>query len=545
MALDHRRPCGHVEHQHGDAGLQREGRADDAQADRAAVGRQQEGDAEDHDDAGDADQKIDSCVRLRPLDRRPARRRLRPNSAVHGETRSGERRAPLTRDKSASVADDEPTRPRDPALALRLLDLLRRHGLHRRRARQQAGRARARSRQLGPLFGLGPLAVEAGIFAFLLLVVTVERGRRAARPRQTANRLVLFGFVPLIVSILLSLLVLRAAGRARAWSPARLRRLRADDGRQRRASGSAGIIAYGMSQTLNVTIFAALKGRRGRQLLWLRAAIASVLSQIVDTLLFVTIAFFGVFPIGELLVGQMIAKVVLSAVLVPPLIYLFVATRADALRRRSVGARPISARAQRMTDHAPDPALLAKAETLTEALPYLQRYAGATFVVKYGGHAMGDPEAGARFRRGCRAAEGGRDQSGRRPWRRAADRRDAQAARASNRASSTACASPMPRPPRSPKWSWRARSTRKSSAGSAQAGGRAVGISGKDGGFVRADKVAPHDARSRFRASSAMSISASSASRWRSTGRIIDTLSAAGIIPVVAPIAHRRRRPDL
>jgi acetylglutamate kinase len=37
-------------------------------------------------------------------------------------------------------------------------------------------------------------------------------------------------------------------------------------------------------------------------------------------------------------------------------------------------------------------AMLAKAETLTEALPYLQRYAGKTFVVKYGGHAMGDPE---------------------------------------------------------------------------------------------------------------------------------------------------------
>ena len=37
-----------------------------------------------------------------------------------------------------------------------------------------------------------------------------------------------------------------------------------------------------------------------------------------------------------------------------------------------------------------DPVNLAKAETLTEALPYLQRYAGKTFVVKYGGHAMGD-----------------------------------------------------------------------------------------------------------------------------------------------------------
>jgi len=44
-----------------------------------------------------------------------------------------------------------------------------------------------------------------------------------------------------------------------------------------------------------------------------------------------------------------------------------------------------------------DPLLLAKAETLTEALPYLQRYAGRTFVVKYGGHAMGDPELARNF----------------------------------------------------------------------------------------------------------------------------------------------------
>jgi|TARA_R100000501_G_scaffold13151_3_gene24076 acetylglutamate kinase len=34
--------------------------------------------------------------------------------------------------------------------------------------------------------------------------------------------------------------------------------------------------------------------------------------------------------------------------------------------------------------------MLAKAETLTEALPYIQKYEGRIFVVKYGGHAMGD-----------------------------------------------------------------------------------------------------------------------------------------------------------
>ena len=41
-------------------------------------------------------------------------------------------------------------------------------------------------------------------------------------------------------------------------------------------------------------------------------------------LLFVTIAFLSVFPIGELLAGQMIVKVALSALFVPPLVALFV-----------------------------------------------------------------------------------------------------------------------------------------------------------------------------------------------------------------------------
>ena len=50
-----------------------------------------------------------------------------------------------------------------------------------------------------------------------------------------------------------------------------------------------------------------------------------------------------------------------------------------------------------MSTHAPDQTALAKAEILTEALPYIQRYAGQTFVVKYGGHAMGDPEAARNF----------------------------------------------------------------------------------------------------------------------------------------------------
>jgi hypothetical protein len=175
---------------------------------------------------------------------------------------------------------------------------------------------------LGPLIGLRPLAIEAGIFAFLLLVV-VSSAIAELHGRAVANRLVQFGFVPLIVSILLSLLVL-VLPPSPDMAPDRLAAFTQMMGATPRI-WVGGIISYGISQTLNVTLFAWLKGREGAALLWLRAATASMLSQIVDTLLFVTIAFLGVFPIRELLLGQMIVKVVLSAVLVPPLIYLFVA----------------------------------------------------------------------------------------------------------------------------------------------------------------------------------------------------------------------------
>jgi len=168
---------------------------------------------------------------------------------------------------------------------------------------------------------LGPLAVEAGIFAFLMLVMTSSAVAELF-DRATANRLVLIGFVPLIFSMLLTWLVL-ALPPAHDMPPERLSAFETMMGSTPRI-WAGGIIAYGTSQFLNVTIFSRLKRESGR-LLWLRAGVAGILSQIVDTLIFITIAFYGEFPIGNLLIGQMLAKVVLSTVLVPPLIYLFVA----------------------------------------------------------------------------------------------------------------------------------------------------------------------------------------------------------------------------
>jgi uncharacterized PurR-regulated membrane protein YhhQ (DUF165 family) len=74
--------------------------------------------------------------------------------------------------------------------------------------------------------------------------------------------------------------------------------------------------------TLNVYIFTRLAKLWSRITL-VSGAIASILSQVVDTLIFITVAFYGVRPIGELILGQALAKIVLSVILVPPLIAFF------------------------------------------------------------------------------------------------------------------------------------------------------------------------------------------------------------------------------
>jgi len=179
--------------------------------------------------------------------------------------------------------------------------------------------------------GAGPLAVEAGIFPFLTLVAlssaVAERYGRAY-----ADRFVRLGFIPLVTAILLTLFVLQLPTDPNMYPPAK------DAfpiilGQSWRMM-AAGLISYGVSVTLNVLIFARLGGGREGRLVAVRGAVASALSQIVDTLIFITVSFYGVRPIGELILGQAIAKVVLSVILVPLLITAFVALarRLDAPR---------------------------------------------------------------------------------------------------------------------------------------------------------------------------------------------------------------------
>jgi uncharacterized integral membrane protein (TIGR00697 family) len=121
--------------------------------------------------------------------------------------------------------------------------------------------------------------VEAGIFAFLLLVVT-SSAIAELHGRETANKLVLLGFVPLLASLALTILVLSVP----ASDKMEAERLNAFEMMMKATPRIwvGGIIAYGVSQILNVLIFSRLRAEGGR-MLWLRSGVAGVLSQIVDT----------------------------------------------------------------------------------------------------------------------------------------------------------------------------------------------------------------------------------------------------------------------
>jgi hypothetical protein len=62
------------------------------------------------------------------------------------------------------------------------------------------------------------------------------------------------------------------------------------------------------------------------------------LSQIVAQLFFITIAVYGVRPIGELILGQMLSKIVLSVIFVPPVIKGLVALGRRLDERADTGA---------------------------------------------------------------------------------------------------------------------------------------------------------------------------------------------------------------
>lgn len=96
----------------------------------------------------------------------------------------------------------------------------------------------------------------------------------------------------------------------------------------------ASLVSYLVSQNLDVFIFHKLKERHGRRHLWLRNNFSAVITQFVDTSIFIVIAFIGTVP-AEILISmifmQYIAKIII-VLLDTPIVYLLVT-----LARKHIG----------------------------------------------------------------------------------------------------------------------------------------------------------------------------------------------------------------
>ena len=179
-------------------------------------------------------------------------------------------------------------------------------------------------------------------------------------------------------------------------------------------------------------------------------------------------------------------------------------------------------------------ATIAKAQVLIEALPYFQRYAGRTFVVKYGGHAMGDPAAARDFAEDIVllkavginpvVVHGGGPQIGAMLKKLGVESTfvdglrvtDAQTAQVAEMVLSGAINKELV--------GW-----------INQAGGKGLGISGKDGRLVTARKVQRTVKDPGSNIEQAVDLGFVGEPSAVDTG-VIDTAVAAGMIPIVAPI---------
>jgi len=131
---------------------------------------------------------------------------------------------------------------------------------------------------------------------------------------------------------------------------------------------------------------------------------------------------------------------------------------------------------------------LSKAGILTEALPYMRRYSGKTVVIKYGGHAMGDDDLALKFAADMVLLQqvgmnpvvvhGGGPQIGRMLERLAIKSEFIDGLRVTDQATVEIVEMVLS-----------GAINKGIVAAINQAGGRAIGLSGKDGGLIRAEKL--------------------------------------------------------
>lgn len=170
----------------------------------------------------------------------------------------------------------------------------------------------AGAKMIGLPFGL---AASATVFSYAISFVFTDLINEIYG-REKARLAVTVGFIALITGVLIFYGAIYAPA-AEFWG---------FQSEFEQTLGLAGRIlagawlAYLVSQNLDVFLFDLLKKKTSGKHLWLRNNATRLFSQFLDTCIFMTIAFYGVFPLWEAIIGQYLIKV-LIALMDTPLVY--------------------------------------------------------------------------------------------------------------------------------------------------------------------------------------------------------------------------------
>lgn len=177
---------------------------------------------------------------------------------------------------------------------------------------------------------------------------------------------------------------------------------------------------------------------------------------------------------------------------------------------------------------------LRTARTLTEALPFMRRHSGHTFVVKYGGHAMVEPELATIFARDIAlmkqvginpvVVHGGGPQIGRMLERLKVKSEFVDGLRITDAETVDIVEMVL------------SGSINKQIVSAINAvGGTAIGVSGKDGGLIQATKLRRHKRDAESNIEKILDLGFVGEPRYVNP-QILTALEQAGMIPVIAPI---------
>lgn len=168
------------------------------------------------------------------------------------------------------------------------------------------------------IIAVGGLVVPAGVLAYSLTFLITDVISEIWG-KERAQTVVVGGFITLVLVFVLT-------GISIIWPPASFwphqQAYETILGSSARIM-VASLTAYLFSQYHDVWAFHFWRRVTTERFLWLRNNASTIVSQLLDSVVFIAIAFYGVMPLVPLILGQWVVKVGV-AVLDTPLVYLFV-----------------------------------------------------------------------------------------------------------------------------------------------------------------------------------------------------------------------------